>query len=174
MACQKSRISQRRINHVARFQIHSAPSHTMVVIVGDEPAQFAQLPVQPVEDVIGITQTTDQKAPHDRAPSGGRFDSFLRQKQNASLDLAEMAFVNGRQRRQWLRTLLSPPTVAHLHTKRTTIHAQQNSVRSFVGDGTCASAIGVITAQPFAVIRHRLSQNERTSQQARAGQHFSS
>src|ERR1035438_939918 len=125
---------------------------------GAEPAQFAQLSIQPVEDIIGITQTTDQKAPHYRAPSGRRFDSFLRQQQDASLDLAEMALLNGRQWRQWLRTRLSPPRAAHLHAQRAAIHAQQNSGRSLAGDSAFAAAIGVIPAQPFAVSRNCLSQ----------------
>ena len=67
--------------------------------VGAEPAQFTQLSIQTVEDGIGVTRTADQEAPYDRAPSGRSLDSFLRQQQNARLDLAEMAFLNGRQRR---------------------------------------------------------------------------
>jgi hypothetical protein len=47
--------------------------------IGSEPTQLPQLPVQPVEDVIGIAQTTHQKPPHHRAASGRSLDSLFGQ-----------------------------------------------------------------------------------------------
>src|ERR1035438_2735265 len=98
--------------------------------VGAEPTQFAQLSIQPVEDIIGVAQTTDQKASHYRAASGRGFDSFLRQQQNACLDLAEMAFLQGRQ---WLSPRLSPPTAAPLHAQCPARSALERAVCRLAG-----------------------------------------
>jgi hypothetical protein len=100
MACQKSRISQRRTNHVARFQIHSAPvANDHHGRMRSEPAQLPQLSLEPVEEGIGVAQTAHQKAPHYGVTPGRGLDSFLRQQQNARPDFAEMTFFDGRQRR---------------------------------------------------------------------------
>jgi hypothetical protein len=57
------------------------------------------LPVQLVEDGVGIAQTTHQKAPHDGVASGRSLDPFFRQQQNPRLHFAKMTFLHRRQRR---------------------------------------------------------------------------
>src|ERR1700685_4091513 len=54
--------------------------------------------------------------------------------------------------------VLSPPKAAYLHAQCAAIHAQQYRARSFDGGSACAAAVGVIPAQPFAVIRDCLPQ----------------
>src|ERR1700719_5179128 len=62
--------------------------------VGTHPAQLSQLCIKPVEYRIGIPQTTDQKPPYPRIAPRRGFDTFIRQQQNAGLDLTEMAVGN--------------------------------------------------------------------------------
>ena len=67
--------------------------------VGAHPAQFPQLRIQAREDGVGIPQASHQKPTHHRAPPGGGLHSLVGQQQNAGLDFAEMAFLDGWQRR---------------------------------------------------------------------------
>ncbi len=60
-----------------------------------EPAQFPQLRIEPVEDRIGVSQTTDQEAPHHRAAARRCFNTLFGQQQNPCLDLAEMTLFHG-------------------------------------------------------------------------------
>ncbi len=53
--------------------------------VGAEPAQFPQLRIEPVEDRIGVSQTTDQEAPHHRAAARRCFNTLFGQQQNPVL-----------------------------------------------------------------------------------------
>ena len=89
------------------------------------------------------------------APRRG-FDTFIRQQQNAGLDLTEMAVGNGGQRRQLLPVLAAPSPCAHLHSQRAAIHAEHHGLRRIrVHDGL-AAAVGMIRAETLAVIRRRL------------------
>src|SRR5580658_6467589 len=63
-----------------------------------QPAQFPYLGIEPMEDGVGIAQTTNQKAPYHRTASRRDLDAFFRQEQNPGLYFAEMAVLHGGQR----------------------------------------------------------------------------
>src|ERR1035438_1267710 len=180
MACQKSRISQRRINHAARFQIHSAPSPTMTTIVL-EPSQPSsrncpykrwKISSASPRQLTRKRRTTERRPGDVSTRSSGKSKTpvFTSRKWpsstggnggNGSVPLC---------RRRRLRTCM--PDHGHVISlylsgdklKRmessgpAAIHAHQNSGRSFVGGSACAATIGVIPAQCFAVIRNCLPQ----------------
>src|ERR1035438_2066670 len=180
MACQKSRISQRRINHAARFQIHSAPSPTMTTVVL-EPSQpssrncpYKRWKISSASPrQLTKKRRTTERRPGDvstRSSGNSKTPVFTSRKWPSSTG------GNGGNgsvpvcRRRWLRTCM--PDHGHVISlylsgdklKRmecsgpAAIHAQQHFSRSFAGASACAAAIGVIPAQPFAVIRNCLSQ----------------
>src|SRR5580704_17417926 len=70
--------------------------------VGSHPAQLPELPVEPMEDRVGVPEAADQKPPYQRMAPRRDLDAFLRQQQNAGLNLTEMAVGNGGERRQFL------------------------------------------------------------------------
>ena len=69
-------------------------------------AQFPQLCIQQLciqmtENGVGIAQTSDQEASHQRAASGRGFHALVRQQQDSRFDIPEMTLFHRRQSRQW-------------------------------------------------------------------------
>src|SRR5712692_1426433 len=121
------------------------------------PTEFPELRVQVPEDLVGISQTSDQKPTHHRSAPGRSLHALLGQQQNARLDLVPMPLFDSWQRGQRLPADTTAPVRTYLHAHHTAVHAEHHSVGRIFGGRSLAAAIGVIAAQLVLVVRRRLT-----------------
>ena len=127
--------------------------------VRSQPAEFLQPRPQATEDAVGIPQATDQEAAEERMAPRGRFDALRRQQQHAGLDLAELALVHGRKRREGRpRGVTAAPVGAHLHPQGATIHPQHHHRGRLEARGGRAVTVGVVVGQRLSILLARFAQ----------------
>ncbi len=126
--------------------------------VSAHPAQFPELGVQAPENLVSVSQASDQKSPHHRTAAWRGFHTLLRQQQDASLDLAKTPFFDNGQGRQPLLADAAAAMAAHLHSQHTAVHSQYHHRGRILYLRTRTAAVGVIAAQLVTVDRGRLPQ----------------
>src|SRR5258708_18484204 len=126
--------------------------------VSAHPAQFPELGVQAPENLVSVSQASDQKSPHHRTAAWRGFHTLLRQQQDASLDLAKTPFFDNGQGRQPLLADAAAAMAAPLHSQHTAVHSQYHHRGRILYLRTRTAALGVIAAQLVTVDRGRLPQ----------------